>query len=600
MTNNNPHFETKPLVPAVLGAVTAAIIVLTIGLVLLFFVHPSTITWDGGTSFLTLDTLVRTLSRAVSGESCSAGLMKWIGLDCRWLPMQQLGVVIAGSRGAVLAVVALTVGTAVAGAVAGSDILRKTPKREQLRTLRGRRPVFDADARANLRNTLGKTGQAIKRGLWLAPHVQLTPAAEGYNILAVGTQGSGKSSTLRALTEQVIARNDHVLVHDAKGDMVAGLPAVQFILVAPHDARSWMYDIADDIRNGQHAREFAAHAVPASKNESMWGEGSRAIWADLVTALRVETEGRWSWDELKNVLLAPGADIKAMLDRHSASSASRIVFGSDDPEENRTTMSILITLWVAALTVVLPMAEAWAVSPPARRFSLRGWLPETSRLPRVIVLQKSSEYPELSASVGAFIIDRLAGLALQPGRKRNPSTKLALCLDELPECNRLARLPNLLNVGREVGVVTIAAVQDIASLVELYGENLTQVLLARFRIKVIHQLDPGDTADRVHRWLGKRNVEFLGPQRFDASSRRMVRDVVREEAEVFPVDRLETDLGVRVAGGRTTIRAMILGLGHPAVLDIPLTSWPDRRPGHVPALWITGSEPVYDALRQFQ
>src|SRR6185312_12728924 len=268
-------------------------------------------------------------------------------------------------------------------------------------------------------------------------------------------------------------------------------PTNRFILVAPHDRRSAVYDIARDIRNEKHAREFAAHAVQKSEHDSMWGDGARAVWADLVMTLHAENPGRWSWDDLASVLLSPGEAIKATLEGAGKNSASRLIFGGDNPEENRTTMSILVTMWVAALTTVLPLAEAWRDVAATRRFSLRQWLDEPRDYPRVIVLQKSSEYPELSGAIGGFLIDRLIALALRPGRQRNPTRKLVLCLDELPECGsgRIQGLPRLLNTGREFGIVTLAGIQEIAHLVEIYGENLANVLLGRFRIKLIHQLN---------------------------------------------------------------------------------------------------------------
>ena len=586
MSTGNPFVEVRSYAPAILGAVATATIVLVLGLLLLFEVRPPQVVGSFGAVALDLTSLTWLGTVFLTSDGCLPAIPHWIGLECRPGAGSRLISLIAQSHSAKFQLSMLAAAVLASAAISFLRIASATPKREQVKTLKGKRPVFDADARACLRTAIAKTGRAVRRGFWLAPHVQLTPTVEGYNILALGTQGSGKSSTLRALIEQLIARGDQVVVHDIKGDLTAGLPSHDFILVAPHDARSWVYDIGADIRNAQHAREFAAHAIPTSAGETMWGDGARAVWADLVIALAANTQGCWDWVDLRDALLSPGATIKAVLERIGAASASRLIFGSDDPEENRTTMSILITMWIAALTVVHPLAEAWAEVQDGRRFSLRNWIDGDGTLPRVLVLQKSSEYPELTQQLNAFLIDRLVGLALRSGRERNPVTKLALCLDELPECGRLHRLPNLLNVGREFGVVTVAAVQDIAHLIELYGENLSRILLARFRIKLVHQLDAGDTAEHVAGWLKQRTIEFDGPERYDPVAKRNVRDRVRETGPVLAEDRLETELGVRMQNGQPIVRAMILGLGNPAILDIPATGWPDRRPGHEPAPWL--------------
>lgn len=586
MPTDNPFLEVRSYRPAVLGAVATAAIVLILGLLLLFELRPPHVAGSFGTVDLDLTSLAWIGAVMLTGDGCLPLIPHWIGLECRSGASSRAIAAISQSHSAKFQISMLAAAVLASAAISFLRIVSATPKREQVKTLKGKRPVFDADGRASLRRAIGKTGRVLQRGLWLVPHVQLTSSGEGYNMLALGTQGSGKSSTLRALIEQLIARSDQVVVHDIKGDLTAGLPIDDFILVAPHDARSWVYDIAADIQNAQHAREFAIHAVPTSANEAIWANGSRAVWADLVIALKTDTQDCWDWVDLRDALLSPGATIKAVLDRHRAASASRLIFGSDDPEENRTTMSVLITMWIAALTVVHPLAEAWAHAPTDRKFSLQRWLDGDGSLPRVLVLQKSSEYPELTEQLNAFLIDRLVGLALRPGRERNPATKLALCLDELPECGRLHRLPNLLNVGREFGIVTVAAVQDIAHLIELYGENMSRILLARFRIKLVHQLDPGDTAERVAGWLKQRTIEHDGPERYDPVAKRNVRDTVRETAPVLAEDRLETELGVRMEKGQPIVRAMVLGFGNPAILDIPATGWLDRRAGHEPAPWL--------------
>lgn len=587
MSITNPFLETKPIMPAILGATFAAVVTLIAGLAILFSAGAPYVVGTNGVVPLNLEMLSRIAAEFLRGDTCSAGLTKLVGLDCRCQYLDRVLQAIAGSRVAAIHAVALGAAFVASWATTAYMMYTTASKRERLMTLRGWRLLFDGEGRSSLRAVIARTGRILKRGLWLLPHVQLTDECEGYNILALGTQGSGKTSTLRSFVQQCEARGDQIFIHEVKGDFTAGLPVNPFILVAPHDRRSAAYDIARDIRNEKHAREFAAHAVAKSEHDSMWGDGARAVWADLVMTLHAENSGAWNWDDLASVLLSPGETIKTTLEAAGKGSASRLIFGSESPEENRTTMSILVTMWVAALTTVLPLAEAWREVPAGRRFSLRQWLDEPRAFPRVIVLQKSSEYPELSGAIGGFLIDRLIALALRPGRPRNPTRKLVFCLDELPECGngRLSGLPRLLNTGREFGIMTLVGIQDISHLVEIWGENLANVLLARFRIKLIHQLGAGDSADRISALLGERRVEYLGPPHRDQVSGRWVRETVRETAPVCPADRLESDLGIIKRGHRKMARMLVMGLGNPAIVDMPLTVWRDRRSGHLPARW---------------
>lgn len=583
----NPFLETKPVVPAILGAALAAFLVLIVGLVILFSADAPNVVAANGTVPLNVGMIGRIALEFLRGDTCAAGLTKIIGLDCRFQYLDRVFQAIAGSRSASIHTVTLPLAITVSWGTTPYMMYTGASKRERFVTLRGWRLLFDGEGRSSLRAAIARTGRLLKRGLWLLPHVQLTSECEGYNILTLGTQGSAKTSTLRGLVEQCEARGDQMFIHEVKGDFTAGFPINSFILVAPHDRRSAAYDIARDIRNEKHAREFAAHAVQKSNHDSMWGDAARGAWADLVMTLQAENPGHWSWDDLASVLLSPGETIKATLDAAGKNSASRLIFGSDNPEDNRTTMSILVTMWVAALTTVLPLAEAWRDVPVSRRFSLRQWLDEPTAYPRVIVLQKSSEYPELSGAIGGFLIDRLIALALRPGRQRNPTRKLVFCLDELPECGNghIQGLPRLLNTGREFGIVTLVGIQEISHLIEIYGENLANVLLGRFRIKLIHQLNAGDSAERISALLGERRIEYPGPPVRDQVSGCWVRETVRETAPVYPADRLESDLGVTKKGRHKTARILVMGLGNPAIVDVPLSVWRDRRPGHVPAAW---------------
>jgi hypothetical protein len=586
-------YTSKSSAPALLGAFSAMVIALALSLLTLLL-HPNPTMIELDKQLIPFDrvTISTVVIGALSGASCNAAVDELIGvewIDCRLVPVTDLLEAAFNAPRMRYYFTALAAAGIIAFAMAMRSIDATTPKRELDRTVKGRRPVYDLDARNSLRSEITKTGRTAKGGLWIASHVQLTPTLESYNILGLGTQGSGKTSHFRALIEQFVGRGDRVFIHDVKGDMTAGLPGDDFILIAPHDARSWAYDIAADIRNHHHAYEFGKRMVDEDGDDRMWGKGGGSITGDLTWGLAKDQKGKWSWGELAHTLLVPGGEMKTRLEELGSINASRLIFGSQDPEENRTTMSLLITIWIAATTIILPLAQAWAQVPPSRRFSLRLWVNRKGKLPGTIILQRSSEYAYLSTALGGFLIDRLLGLAMSPDRNRNRGGKLVLCLDELPELGVITRLPNALNIGRELGLITIGGVQDIAHLVKIYGNELAQVLLARFRIKVIHQLDAGDTADRISALIGDRTVLRPSPSEFNAKTGKPV--LVREKERVLDPYMFETALGVRNNSGTLVSRTLIMGLGNPAILDIPITGWPERRPGHAPAGWVDQLEP---------
>lgn len=584
----NPFTEVASRWPARFGGCCAAGLVLLLSLLVFFAIMPPVLSLPGQrpVSF-NLVLLMQEFWTIGRRADCGLGLTGMLALDCRIAAIWQAIVPSPILQGLLMRGILTLLALGVAAWIAFDRILAATSKTDRLEHIRGRRLRQDASARKFLRHYLAGVGKPVPDGLWLVPHVQLPSAAESYNVLAIGTQGAGKTGMLRAWLEQLIARGDRIIVHDVKGDMTAGLPADRYILVAPHDARSAAWDIARDITDRAAALEFATRSIKAARADSMWADGARALWADAIVSLARKHGRSWTLRDLYELLTSPPATIKSELEASGAASAELISFDESGGVQ-RTSMSLLITLWVAALTTLKPLVDAWAEIPLARRFSLSQWLSERGSLPKTIIIQKSAEYPELSSLVGGLLVERLAALVLAPGRPRNPSRKVALVLDELAELGELRRLPNLLSVGREVGVMTIAAIQDLGQLVETYGETTARTLEARCGIKVIGRLTAGDTAERISKVLiGDRLIQFVEAAQAGANNNAPP-ETRRETHPVFPPERMETELGVRTVRGTALIRCLILGLGDPALLDLPFTAWPDRRHAHKPAHWMRG------------
>ena len=321
---DRPYEEARSSMPAIAGASVAASLILLLAFFVLAGLFPAVVMAPYGPTALDPGAFGSILRAVILGERCAPGLETWIGIDCRLSVLNQVSSIIRRSPAAMIGLTTCVAASGAAFLMAYLNIWQATPKREKVRTLKGFRPVYDADGREGLRAALSRIGGAMKRGLWIAPHVQLTRAAEGYNLMALGTQGSGKTSTLRAMIEQLIDRGDRVIVHDVKGDMYAGLPTRCAVLIAPHDRRSWAYDLAADIQNREHAREFAVHAIQPTGSDAMWGQGAQAIWTDLVMSLRADRGSEWSWPDLSGVLLAPGAVIKERLDAHKSLMSARL------------------------------------------------------------------------------------------------------------------------------------------------------------------------------------------------------------------------------------------------------------------------------------
>jgi hypothetical protein len=306
--------------------------------------------------------------------------------------------------------------------------------------------------------------------------------------------------------------------------------------------------------------------------------------------LRARNGDNWSWKELRDLALSSSTDIRSALAEIKAPSAGLITFG-DNPDDNRAVMSILITLWVAILTTIHPLAEAFADIPPARRFTVRAWMQGGAVLPHAMIFQKSPDFPELSTLLGSFLAERIAAAALSPSRRNGKSLPLAMLLDEFSEVP-INRLDQLLSLGRESNVMTIGALQGLHQLKSLVDADKASTIEERFGIRLVLRLEPGDTTKRIaETWLGERRIARIREATAEELKVGITkpRETVREP--VIPVDVLTDELGVRKTSDGLVIRLLVSGFPSVGIADVPLTAWSDRREAHVPAAWLSYDPP---------
>lgn len=511
-------------------------------------------------------------------------------LICRWRWLFEIPRQLVEDRIQVDRLINLASAPFIAALVAFFLTYIRTPPIETVIVKAGRRVLFDEYARRAIQRFIRGLGRTSKEGLWLLPNVQLSRAQEARNVILLGTQGSGKTGLMRAYITQLLARTGLTFILDIKGDMVAGLPVDRFILVAAHDARTWELDLGGEIRGRQIAAEFAVKSIGTSKQDPMWAQAARAILADLAMVLRARNGENWSWKELRDLALSSSDDIRSALAEIKAPSASLITFGNN-PDENRAVMSILITLWVAILTAIHPLAESFADIPPARRFTVRTWMQGGAVLPRALIFQKSPDFPELSSLLGSFLAERIAAAALSPARRNGKALPLAMLLDEFSEVP-IDRLDQLLSLGRESNVMTIGALQALHQLKSLVDADKASTIEERFGIRLVLRLEPGDTTKRIaETWLGERRITRIREATAEELKVGITkpRETIREP--VIPVDVLTDELGVRKTSDGLVIRLLVSGFPSVGIADVPLTAWSDRREAHVPAAWLSYDSP---------
>jgi len=204
-----------------------------------------------------------------------------------------------------------------------------------LRVIRGSRLQASRQGLNAFARAAAAECQVHGKGIALVPSVPLGREREARHFLILGSVGGGKTQTMLHLIEEALVRGDGILVLDTKGDMMGGLPADgDPLLVAPHDRRSLVWDVAVDCSIKQDARELAARFIPPS-SDPMWSQAAQEIFVACIVHLQATRGSEWGWADLERVVTV-GIDKLAAFAKDHNPNALRLL----NQPDSKTTLSI--------------------------------------------------------------------------------------------------------------------------------------------------------------------------------------------------------------------------------------------------------------------
>jgi len=457
------------------------------------------------------------------------------------------------------------------------------------RLRKGRKAVRHA-TRAQ-RKSMRKSGCGIK----IAPGLPISLETETRHFLLVGASGGGKTQTLLYWIDQLLAGRDKLLIHDTKGDMTASLPQDDYILLAPHDKRSWAWDIARDCKGLAAARELASRLIVLG-SDPIWGNGAREILTGIIRSLQVDFGVQWDWKNLSERAFSSPADILSFLNNTHPEGARYIEIDEETGTPNKTTFSFLVTLWASIGSIVSPLAAAWGDVADTQKISLTAWLANNDVEHRTIILQRSSEFSDLSEAWIGAAVQLMANFAASASFGDSTQRRIWLFLDEFAQLGKVKGFQQFLEVGRSRGIRCAIGLQDLEQLSDLYGEEVLKTWLNTIETKIICRMNAGPSAKFIaDELIGQREVSWKERSITDTTGHlfenqpgtRSVNDQIKTATvPIILPDYLEREIGPKFSGGNTQIRALLLVGGELYQLDWPITHWPNRREASEPAAWI--------------
>ncbi len=446
--------------------------------------------------------------------------------------------------------------------------------RDGLIEVRGAKRIEGRRAAKALKAAMAKR-VARRPGPFIAPNVRYPMELYARHVLVVGGVGSGKSTFLRPLVDQIAKAGEQILLFDAKSEFTAAYPGMA--ILAPWDARSLAWDIARDMRNELDMERFAA-AVIKDSSDPVWANASRQILVGVMLSLQGQAGVEWGWAELRERLSLPLASLRALMETWHPIAVRSM------EKASATSAGILINL-MAFCSPIFHLAKAWGDHPPERRFSVVEWTLGRSGIKQVI-LQGHGGYPGLAMACAEGILGTFASLIASVEMSDDLTRKLWFVADEFAQLGKVPVM-QLFSMGRGRGLSCVAAMQDFAQLETLYGASESKALIGMCGTIVVGQTMVGDTAKSLcdafgTREVERRNVSTQGSERGESASLSFSRD----EVPLYKPSELSTRLGLLPDGSASRLILFTGGVAYEMLW--PVFDMPVKRRAHMPAMWTRG------------
>lgn len=439
----------------------------------------------------------------------------------------------------------------------------------------GRRLHWGKNALRNVRRIFAAKCSREGRGLRMHPSFKwcLSLLQETSHAILMGGVGTGKTQIIAPWIQAASARGDRMVIFDNKGDFTRWLP--KLVLLAPWDARSYVWDIARDCVSSQDAHELAARLIKEG-NDPIWHLAARQTLASVIMELQTTQPGTWDWHALYKLGCSSQPELMEIVSRHLPE--ARHLFESP----GKTTQSVLINFG-SQLTLIGSLAKAWYNTPSEKRFSFTKWLHDENTRDRTIVLQGSGEYAELARAYIGSIVMLLSARINSPSFEESKTRRIWVFLDEFAQLGKLNDFAPLLEIGRSKGIGVVLGAQDFEQVREIYGEHVANSWMSMVGMHIITKVNSGETANFLaEEVIGERVIERISMFEGKPQPARRERELVLEP------NQLSDCLGPNGTG----VRALLLQGGEAFVLDWPFTDLPTQRKPSIPAHWLTAKEAV--------
>ncbi|MEC4683075.1 MAG: type IV secretion system DNA-binding domain-containing protein [Nitrospirota bacterium] len=356
-------------------------------------------------------------------------------------------------------------------------------------------------------------------GIFIHPGVQMSMRLEIQHFMLVGATGSGKTTEIFQLVDQIIARKDKMILHDVKSDFTQKLK--KRLILAPWDRRSLRWLVGKDITSEALAQAFAECFIIANPKspDPVWDNAARALLRAEIHKLQAHKPGKWTFLDLG----------KGLLDD--------LLVGVDDPQENMALLQKFIRTYYAEAWQIVRDATSRATSSVlftqsgqlsalidicrldaalAREGRKGFWLDQDqggflsdSVFCPPVVLKKCPDSTKWSSTfISAFV--NVAALKINGLGDADPDKRrLWFILDEVPQLGKIPEITQFLETARSKGIRMVLGLQNSEQIDKVYSKEDRAIWENQTVTKVLGQDVGKDAKKWASELVGTHTVQIF-------------------------------------------------------------------------------------------
>lgn len=318
-------------------------------------------------------------------------------------------------------------------------------------------------------------------------------AGEQSHTLILGSTGAGKTKIIQDLVYQLHIRKQKAIIVDVKGDYIARFyrKSKGDIILNPLDKRGRNWSFFKETNALKGFSSIARAILPkASKNDPIWTEAARAVFAEFATLYMNEN---LSLSEFGDKILK--TDLKTLAKLLNQTPASKII--NDDIEKAALSVLMVLATYLRPLKLYRSTEDC---------FSITDWINDDSEQNFLFISSRVDVKEDLNPIITAQV--DIAVTALRSLKEESNIPKVWFILDELPYFDQsIPGLKDGLAMARSYGGCFILGSQDISSIAKIYSERDAESIANNCKTKIFMNVEGKEAAKWCAASLGEGEIE---------------------------------------------------------------------------------------------